>query len=87
MSFNWTSESLVAAAAMIITMIGGAGAVAVEWGSVNTTVIAVQAHAVDQDKKIDATDAALAAQKLLDAAIAQKLKDMSEQLDRIEKKL
>jgi len=87
MSFNWTSESLVAAAAMVIAMIGGAGTVAVKWGSVNTTVAEVQAHDTDQDKKIDATDKALDAQKLLDAAIAQKLDDFGHQLDRIEKKL
>lgn len=87
MSFNWTSESLVAAAAMVVAMIGGAGTVAVKWGSVNTTVAEVQAHDTDQDKKIDATDKALDAQKLLDASVSTKLDDVIKQLDRIEKKL
>ena len=60
---------------------------AVHWGAVSTQVATIETHQVDQDKKIDATDKALDAQKLLDAAVAQKLGDMSKQLDRIESKL
>lgn len=87
MTFNWTSESLVAAVAFVVTTLGGVSTMAVHWGAVSTQVAAVETHQIDQDKKIDATDKSLDAQKILDAAIAQKLTDMSQQLDRIEKKL
>ena len=87
MSFNWTSESLVAAAAMTLAMLGGAGTVAMKWGEVNAQVAAVVTHQGDQDKKIETTDKALAAQKLLDASVSTKLDDVIKQLDRIEKKL
>jgi hypothetical protein len=87
MSLKWTMESVWAAVAVAVTTCGGLYSTSYHWGKAAEQITAVQSHQADQDKNIDANRSALEAQKLLDAAVSQKLDDMGHQLDRIEKKL
>lgn len=87
MSFNWTSEAVIAAAAFVVTTVGGVGTMAMHWGAVNTTVAEVKAHQDVQDRKIEETDKGLDTQKQVSAGVAAQLAAITKQLDRIEKKL
>lgn len=87
MSLRWTMESVWAAIAVLVTTGGGIWTTSYHWGKANEQIGALQAHQVQQDTKIDANISALGEQKTHDAAVEQKLNDVKDQLDRIEKKL
>lgn len=84
---KWTTESLVAAAAVAITAIGSLLTTAIHWGAVNVELSSVQEHQKTMDERIDQNKEMLAEQKTHDAAVEQRLDDMIARLDRIEKKL
>lgn len=87
MSLKWTLEGGAALGAVLLTTAGGLWTTSYHWGKANEQIGALQTHQVQQDVKIDSNISALAEQKTHDATIEQKLNDVKDQLDRIEKKL
>jgi hypothetical protein len=87
MNLNWTSESVVAAVAIAVTGAGGLVTTAVQWGSVNTKIETVQQHQAAQDATIESNKKAADEAATQSAIIGQKLDDMIQRLDRIERKI
>lgn len=87
MSLKWTMEAVWAGVAVIVTVGGTFYTHVFGLGATDAKVQAVMAHQADEDKRLDGHDARLSAQEQNSAASAQALKDIKEQLDRIEKKL
>ncbi len=85
--FKWTPETLIAAAAIVLSTGGGITTTAIHWGKTDQKIAQVEQNQTNMNVKLDQHQAELAAQNSHEAAVEQKLDDMIERLDRIEKKL
>jgi hypothetical protein len=87
MTFQWTSEAVVAALGIVLA---GGGAIitnAVQWGATTTRIETVEQHQHEQDAVISTNRQALDSTIVQGAQVSQKLDDMKDQLNRIEKHL
>jgi uncharacterized coiled-coil protein SlyX len=84
---KWSGESLTAAAAICITTAGGVITTAVNWGTTHARISAVEEHQKAQDTRTDGLSKDVTDTRINAAQANQKLDDVKQQLDRIEKKL
>lgn len=84
---KFSVNSLTGLAALGITLVGGALSIAVNWGISHATVQEVKDHQTAQDARADSQAKDLTDTRISAAASNQKLDDIKQQLDRIEKKL
>jgi hypothetical protein len=85
--FKWSPEAVVGAIAIGISTAGGLTTTAIHWGITNAKIERIQQDETQTQVKLDAHQAELSLQAAHNAAVEQKLNDMIERLDRIEKKL
>ncbi len=85
--FKWSPEAVVGAVAIGISTAGGLLTTAVHWGVTNTQIAQIEKNQTDIASKLDDHQRELAEQKQHEATVSQKLDDMIDRLDRIEKKL
>jgi hypothetical protein len=87
MTFQWTYEAVVAALGIILA---GGGAIvtnAVQWGATTTRIETVEQRQQEDRNTITTNRQALDATIVQGAQTNQKLDDLKDQLNRIEKKL
>ncbi len=87
MSLRWTMESVWAMVAVVSSIGGGIYTNVYHSGASAAAVSSLQDHQKDQDAKIDANKQEVEDFKQHEAGVEQQLKDITTQLDRIEKKL
>jgi hypothetical protein len=80
-------EAAMAALAIAASIGGGLYTTVYHSGASATQITQLTQHDIDQDKKIDDHDTRIRAQETNASAEQQSLKDIKEQLDRMEKKL
>lgn len=85
MIFRWTSESVIAAAAVAISTLGGVTTTAIHWGSVNTQIANVQSQQVVNSDKVEKLAEDATEQKIHNARVEQSLADVIARLDRMER--
>lgn len=85
MIFRWSSESVIAAAAVAISTLGGVTTTAIHWGSVNTQIENVQAQQVVNSDKVEKLSVDATEQKIHNARVEQSLADVIARLDRMER--
>lgn len=84
MIFKWTSESIIAAAAVAISTLGGVTTTAIHWGSVNTQIQNVQTAQAASDTKVEKLSVDSTEQKIHNARVEQSLADVIARLDDIQ---
>lgn len=87
MAWSWSIGSVLTAVAVAITLGSGMVTAAIQWGSTNQQLHVIAQHQADQDARLSKHDSELSDQKAANAAINQKLDDLIQRTDRIEKKL
>ena len=87
MTFQWTSEAIVAAVGIVLASGGAIITNSVQWGETKTRIETVEQHQHEQDATITANRQALDATTIQGVQTNQKLDDMKEQLNRIERRL
>jgi septal ring factor EnvC (AmiA/AmiB activator) len=85
--FKWMTESAAAWAAIGITTCGGIYTTAVHNTAINTAISQIQKQQADTDTHVAKHDDQLSTIQQQNAASAQSLSDIKDQLNRIEKKL
>jgi septal ring factor EnvC (AmiA/AmiB activator) len=84
---KWSSEALVAAVGFVVATGGGLLTTSSHWGAEEEKLKQIQSTVSAHDKRLTDQEQALNDQKAHDAAVEQKLDDVKDQLNRIEKKL
>jgi hypothetical protein len=84
MIFKWSSESIIAAAAVAISTLGGVTTTAIHWGSVNTQIANVQTQQKSADDKVEKLSEDSTEQKIHNARVEQSLADVIARLDDIQ---
>jgi hypothetical protein len=85
MIFKWTSESIIAAAAVAISTLGGVTTTAIHWGSVNNQIATVQTQQIVNSDKVEKLSEDATEQKIHNARVEQSLADVIARLDRMER--
>lgn len=85
--FKWSPEAVVGVIALGASTAGGLGTAAVHWGITSNQISHLEQGQAKMQIKLDGHQAELAAQASHEATVEQKLDDMIDRLDRIEKKL
>lgn len=84
---KWSPEAVVGIVALGASTIGGVITTAVHWGATTTRFEQLEKSQTEVVAKLDAHQAELADQKLHESVVEQKLNDLGDQLNRIERKL
>lgn len=82
--FRWTSESIIAAAAVAISTLGGVTTTAIHWGSVNTQIATIQSQQKENSDKVEKLSVDATEQKIHNARVEQSLADVIGRLDDIQ---
>ena len=78
MTLHWTTESMVAAVAVVVTTAGGLYTTSYHWGSVNEQIIELQDKSAQTETHIVKHDDQLDAIKQQNAAMQQALDDIKD---------
>jgi hypothetical protein len=78
MTMHWTSESVIAAVAVVITAAGSVFTTSYHWGQVNTQVAELQAQNTATESHVSKHDDQLDAIKQQNAAMQQSLNDIKD---------
>jgi transposase-like protein len=84
---KWSPETMLAAAAVALSTGGSLTATAIHWGSTTTQLAQVEQNQKDMNQKLDQHQQEISAGLIHDATVVQKLDDLIDRLDRIEKKI
>ena len=87
MTFQWTPEAVVAAVGITLASGGALITNAVHWGQTTSQLDTVEQHLHAHDAVLEDHRKQLDAQAVQGAQVGQKLDDLKDQLNRIEKKL
>lgn len=85
MDFRWTSESAIAAVALVVSVVGGGGSLAMHYGVVKGDVATLQTQVDAHEVRLSAAQLAISNEAIQSAKVGQSLEDVKDSLNRIER--
>jgi hypothetical protein len=84
---KWSPEAIVGVVALSLSTVGGLATTAVHWGATKSQIEHLEQGQTQMSQKLDAHQVELSMQSSHEATVEQKLDDMIDRLDRIEKEV